>query len=461
MKRGVFAAAGCAILLAGAVFAWNAVRQEREYRRLIAAGDAALMRDQTFEAIEDFSGALALKNDSMLAYLKRGDSYRRRGELSAALRDLREASALDPTATRPLELLGDVNAAMARYERAAELYRRYVALDDRVPRVLYKLAVAYYRNDQGGLAIEPLRRAVALDDRFVEAHYLLGMCLKGRKQDAEAEQSLTRALEINPAFGIAREELADLELAGGKTREGIEQLETLAALEPSRPQRLVNVGLAYARLGRTDAAIATLGRAAERYPEEATVYTALGRIWLDAAEAHNDRVALDKAVEALQPAASRTTASSETLTLYGRALFLSGDGEASERTLEEATSRMPVEPIAFFHLSAAAERRGHVPEARDALVRYLSLIDQDDRKRVLSGRIADLSLRMNDPAAAIAWAQRALDDEHPEPPLLEVLAEAQLRVGQREAARASVELGLARDPRNRALLQLRRRIGPE
>jgi len=459
MKRGVILAVAGAVLLAGAVFAWNAVRQEREFRRLIAAGDAALVRDQTFEAIEDFSGALALKHDSMLGHLKRGDSYRRRGELSAALRDLRDASSLDPTATRPLELLGDVNVAMGRYERAAEAYRQYVALDDRAPRLLYKLALASYRNGQGALAIEPLRRAVALDDRFVEAHYLLAMCLRDRKRDAEAVQSLTRALEINPAFGAAREELADLELAQGRTREGIEQLEALAALEPGRPQRMVNVGLAYARLGRTDAAITTLGRAAERYPEADAVYIALGRVWLETAESHNDRVALSKALEALQPAASRATASSETRTLYGRALFLAGETDAAERTLEQATSGLPADPIGFFYLSAAAERRGHLPAARDALVKYVSLQDDDGQKRVLSGRIADLSLRVNDPAAAVVWAQRAIDPEHPEPSLLIVLADAQFRLGQTGAARAAVAEGLARDPRNRALLQLRRKIG--
>ena len=459
MKRGVLVAAGGAVLLAGAVFAWNAVRQEREFRRLIAAGDAALVLDQTFEAIEDFSGALALKNDSMLAYLKRGDSYRRRGELSAALRDLREASLLDPTATRPLELLGDVNVAMGRYERATELYRRYVTLDDRAPRILYKLALAYYRNGQAPLAIEPLRRAVALDERLVEAHYLMAMCLRDHKRNAEAVQSLTRALQINPAFGPAREELADLNLSQGRAREGIEQLEALAALEPEGPQRLVNVGLTYARLGRTDAAITTLGRAAERYPESDVVYVALGRVWLDAAEASGDRVALRKAIEALQRAASRATASSATLTLYGRALFLSNDIEASERTLEQATAVLPADPQAFSYLSAAAERRGHVSAARDALIKYVSLIGEDDRKRALSGRIAGLSLRMNAAPAAVAWARRAIDPEHPEPPLLALLADAQVRLGQIDAARATVAEGLARDPQNRALLQLRNKIG--
>ena len=425
MKRGVLAGITGAILLSGAVFAWSAVRQEREFRRLIGAGEAAIARDQTYEAIEAFSGALALKNDSMLAYLKRGDSYRRRGELSAALRDLREASALDPAATRPLELLGDVNVAMGRYERAAEVYRRYLALDDRAPHVLYKLALALYRNGQSQAALEPARRAVALDDRLAEAHYLLAMCLEDQKHDDEAVRSFTRALEINPALGAAREELAGLQLAHGRTREGIQQLEALAALEPSQPQRLVDVGLAYARVGRTDAAITALGRAAERYPEVDGVYIALGQVWLETAEAHNDRVALIKSLEALQPVASRPDATSDTLTLYGHALFLSGTMDEAERTLEQATSRFPANPVAFLYLSAAAERRGHVTAAREALAKHLGLVG-----------------------------------DHPtDPALLALRADVQFRLGQVEAARASIVEGLALDQRNAALLQLRRKIG--
>ena len=378
MKR-TFAAILGAILVAGAVFAWIAVRQEREFRRLIAAGDAAITRDQTYEAIEAFSGALALKHDSMLAYLKRGDSYRRRGELSAALRDLRQASSLDPTATRPLELLGDVNVAMGRYERAIEAYRRYIALDDRAPHALYKLALAYYRQGQPTRAVEPLRRAIALDERLAEAHYLLAMCLKDQKHETDAMKSLGRALEINPGLGAAREALADLALARGRTRDGIEQLEALSALEPSRPQRLVDVGLAYARAGEYDNAITTLGRAAQRYPEAEVVYITLGRIWLSLADARRDRVALSKALQALEPAAARANASSDTLTLYGRALLLSGRVEAAERTLKQAASMLPVEPAAFLYLSSAAQRRGHVSSAHEALVKYTALIDEDQK----------------------------------------------------------------------------------
>src|SRR5687768_782821 len=158
MKRSVVVVATVAALVAAGLLVWLQVGQEREFRRLVAAGEQALAEDQTFVAIEAFSGALALKKGSMLAYLKRGETYRRRGEHAKALRDLREAAALDPTAPQPIELLADVNSAMGRHERAAELYRQYLTLDEDTARVLYKLAVAEFRGGQPAQAIEPLRK---------------------------------------------------------------------------------------------------------------------------------------------------------------------------------------------------------------------------------------------------------------------------------------------------------------
>ena len=375
MRWGIVLGVATAALVAGGVLAWTTIRQDREFQRLIAAGDAALAQDQTFTAIEAFSGALALKPDSMLAYLKRGDTYRRRGELTAALRDLRAASALEPTAPRPVELLGDVNAGMGRYERAIEDYRRFIGLDDRSPRVLYKLAHTYYRNAQVSKAIAPLREALTIDGRLGEAHYLLGLCLRetGHAQDAVA--SLRRALDLEPGMTVAREELVVLYDILKRERESIEQLEALATLEPGRPERLIRVALAYARQGRTETAIATLGRAAERHPDDSAVYTALGRVWLESAGSQKDRVAITKARQALETAASRPSATSETLALYGRALFLSGNTEAAVRTLEQAIARVPVEPLAYRYLAEAAARTRDVTLSHNAGVLYVALTE--------------------------------------------------------------------------------------
>jgi tetratricopeptide (TPR) repeat protein len=372
MKRPVVAAVAVTALIASAVLVWVDARREREFRRLLAVGDAALASGQTFSAIEAFSGALTLKPDSMLASLKRGDTYRRRGEFAAALRDLGRAAFLDPAAPRPIELLGDVQAAMGQHEAAAAEYQRYLAIDDRAPAVLYKLALAYYRNGTAARAPDPLRRAVAIDDRFAEAHYLLGLSLRETDRD-QALRALRRALEVNATFAAAREELARLYEDMGRPQDAIDQLEALAALEPTRPERLVTVGLAYARIGRRDTAVLTLGRAAERHPEATVVYTALGRIWLMSAEAQKDPVALGKAIKALQPAAAQAGAGSETHALYGRALALSGNMVAAERRLLQAVATVPVDPSAYLYLAEVARRLGHMSVAKDAAAKYAVL----------------------------------------------------------------------------------------
>lgn len=378
MRRSVVLLVAVASLVGTAAFVWMGVRQEREFRRLIAVGDAALSRRQSSEAIEAFSGALAFKRDSMLAHLKRGETYRRRGELAAALRDLREAARLDPTAPQPLEGLGDVYRAMGRDDEAAAEYRRYLALDDRAPHVLYKLALARYRQGKPADSLDPLRRALAMDERLTEAHYLLGASLRALGRPQEAVLALTRTIAVMPAFTPAREELADLYEEMGRGREAIEQLEALSALEPERPERLVGVARAYARRGRMDAAMVTLGRAADRHPDSLLVRAETGRAWLDVWDVEEDAAALRKALASLEPLATRPDAGSDALTLYGRAQFLAGDAAAAERTLRQATARVPLDPLAFRYLAVAARRLDHTTLAVDAERRYAALVGKTD-----------------------------------------------------------------------------------
>jgi tetratricopeptide (TPR) repeat protein len=373
MNRLVIASVAVAALAGATVLGWFEVRQAREFRRLMAVGDVALGRDQTYAAIEAYSGAITLRRDSMLGWLKRGDTYRRRGEFTPALRDLEHASRLDPMAPRPAELLGDVHAALGHQAQAAEYFTRYLSLDDRAPRVLYKLALAYYRNGDPAAAVGPLKRAVGLDHQLAEAYYLLGLCQRDTRHADDAVQSWRRAIQLNAAFVPAREELAALEIARGHRREGIEQLEALAALDGTRPDHLLDVGLTYVKGGRPDAAIATLSRAADRYPDSEDVYLALARLWLDSAEERRDPVAMSKAERALQTAAVRDNGSAELLLLRGRAQLLSGDIVTAERTLTAATGTVPVDRDAFRYLASASTRLGHADAARLAQARYDAL----------------------------------------------------------------------------------------
>lgn len=418
MRRYVIGSVVLATAAAAGAAAYTAYATDREYSRLITAGDAAVQDDRPFQALEAYSSAIALRPDAMLAHLKRGMAYRARGELSLALNDLRRAAAIDPTATRPAELVGDTQLALDRYQQAAARYETYLSLDDRSARVWYKLGLARYRAGRAAAAIDPLHKAIALDRGLAEAHYLLGLCLRDQRQLAAARSALETAARLAPGLTGPREALADLHRATGEPARGIDQLEALAALDPGRPGRLVALGLAHARSRRFDAAVLILSRAVERFPDDPQVYAALGGVWLDAAGVRDDGVALKKAIEALSTAASHSDVASTALVDLGRAQLMAGNPAASERTLRRAVDRLPVDPEAFRLLSSLARRAGRVQEARDLLIQYAVLVGDREPLVPLATQIAGDSLTLGDAALALRWIDRAADDVGTTPALI-------------------------------------------
>jgi tetratricopeptide (TPR) repeat protein len=461
VKRVLLISVLVAITVAG-VLGYASNRREQTYRGLIEQGDAALAHGESFAAVEAFTVAIAIKPGSMLGYLKRGEAYRQYGELETALKDVRMASQLDPSATRPLEVLGDLEHALKRYDRAAGRFEEYVRIDDRSPKVLYKLALSrYYAGNPAG-AVEALRSALKINEGFAEALYLMGLCQESLRKPGEARVSLQRALALAPELLDAREELAELHHRASRGDQRLVQLEELLAIDPDSPSRQVALGLAHADAGQFDRSVVVLSRAVERFPTYPFAYVALGRVWLDVAQIRRDNVALRKALEALERGAG-AEGSSEALMLFGRALLASGQPERAATILLEATTKIPIDPLAFSYLADAAERTGNVPVARGALLDYHALegdpVDVRRRARLFE-RIGDLSARMGEPVIAVTWLQRAatVDPGAVDAGLLVRLATALWRAGDPVAARESVGKALEKDPSNQAALALSKRL---
>jgi tetratricopeptide (TPR) repeat protein len=450
----------------GAAIAYQTSARQRDYRALLARGDAALRDDQTFAAIEAYSGAIALRPDSMLAHLRRAETYERRGDrgdLDAAARDFRTAAGLDPSAPRPLEELGDVLYQLQGYERAAEAYEASFHLDDRSPRVSYKTALARYRvGDAANIetALKALGQTVRLDDRMADAYYMMGLAFEQLHRLPEALGALEHAVSMAPGSIPAREELADLYGRLERRHDELEQLQTLAGLDRSHVERDVAVALAHARARHWDLAIVTLTSALERTPDDPVIYRALGRVWLDSAEARDDRVELGKARQALEQASGTPVQTSEVLTLSGRAALLDGDAETAELTLQQAMTRYPLDPSAFLIYATAAERQNHYEAARRALIQYGGIVSDDPGFVSRATHIAELSLKLKEAETAADWFQEAeaaspVTDLH----LLAALADAQFKAGKREASRATIARGLDKDPQNLELLAVKRKMG--
>ena len=258
---------------------------------------------------------------------------------------------------------------------------------------------------------------------------MLGLCLRDRDQLAEARAAFERAIAISPAFIPAREELAELHRIQQQARDEIEQLDALYALDPNKPERQIAVGRAHMRRGNRDLAVMTLGRAAERFKDHPGVYVALGQVWLEAAEESGDASDLRKALEALEAVATQSAATSETLGMYGRALVLAGRHDEAETMFRQASQRFPTDPEVLPHLASVAQRLGHLDEARQALVKYSILVDEDREEAVHAARIADLSMQLNDAVAAAAWYQKSDGLRASDASLLARMADAQCARG--------------------------------
>jgi len=436
---------------------------DRQFRRLLAAGEQALAGSDTKTAIESFSGALALRPGSMVAYLRRGEAYRKQGGANEAARDWRQAAKLAPDAPQPFIALGDLYDSQGKFSEAAEWYGQ---ADDRLkgqdPALLYRLALVRFKTGAPGQALKPLTEAVAKNEASADARYLLGLVQRDLGYLDASITSLEAAIAIDPRFVAAREELADAYRAANRPVDELKQLQELAAVDPHSGRR-VAIGLAEAEHGQLDSALGTLSRVHESNPTDARLQLAIGRVHLARAERSQSPTdpAIARALDMIGRAMAGSAARSEGLALYGRALYVSGRHAESERVLREAVATSPVDPEAFEFLADAAESLRHDLLARDALMN-LDVLQGDmagaEVRARRAKRIGELSLRAGDATTAVQVLGRAVDAGQTSPATLGLLAHARWLTGDAESARDLLERALAASPRDPALQRLTRII---
>ncbi len=459
MRRILLLLVGAALAVAG-VIALQRLDQDRRYRGLLADGDAAMASSHTYLALEAYSGALAVKPDSMVAHYRRGEAYAAEGQDAQAVRDLHEARRLAPDAPEPLEALGrlhegkgDFAAAAAWYGQAAERRR------DTDARLLYVLALARYRTGALPAARDAARRAVARDATFAPAHYLAGLLAHDLQDPREAVGALEHAVRLQPSLLAAREELASVYAELHRFPDEAAQLRALASLDPQL-DRYLALAMAQVRTADYPAAFAALASAEALAPGDSRLALALGRVHLAMAEA-GDRDAIAKALTTLERALGGTARRSAGLALYGRALHLSGDTAGAERLLQDAIRTSPVDPAAFGYLADAAETLGHPLAARDALLN-LDALEGNTAPSVVRAartrRIGVLSLDGQDGAAAVIYLTQATRDAPDDSAAMGLLARALWMAGRRDDARRALGAALSLSNDDAALRRLERTL---
>jgi len=143
---------------------------------------------------------------------------------------------------------GQVDDAIAQYEKAVEIYPNYVAAH-------YNLGNALLQKGQLDKALAQYEKAVEIDPNDAEAHINLGNALFQKEQLDEAVAQFQKALEINPNDAEAQYNLGNAFFQKGQLDEAVAQFQKALKIDPNSFATHYNLGGAFFQKGQLDEAI--------------------------------------------------------------------------------------------------------------------------------------------------------------------------------------------------------------
>lgn len=206
-------------------------------------------------------------------------------------------SAEDLSKLERAESLVEAGLGESDHQERVEVLRladAVLLVDNGNPRALLVKARVRIAAGQPRQAIEGLRDAVARRPNWAEAHFWLGSSLEQIGELGEARDALTRALQIDPVRTTARQALARVHFAMGDLGAAEIQARLYLAEDPSSVAMRDVLFDSLIGTDRKEDALRML-QALRDEERDASVRTAMGRIYLDLGQTRAARAELSRA----------------------------------------------------------------------------------------------------------------------------------------------------------------------
>jgi serine/threonine protein kinase/tetratricopeptide (TPR) repeat protein len=184
---------------------------------------------------------------------------------------------LDPSNADAHWILGQVNQANWNWAKAIAEYRRAIQLDPAHVFVRVNLAILLSEADRNRDALVELKRAKELDPLSSIVRANLARTYHLLSEIDHAANESRELVRLNPDFPMGHMYLSEAYARDGKTAAAVEEIERAAALSNGSPFIISRLGFIYAIVGQRDKALGVAHELEQRHQEvwSAFVYAGL------------------------------------------------------------------------------------------------------------------------------------------------------------------------------------------
>ena len=202
------------------------------------------------------------------------------GKIDAALATYERALEMWPNAARAHLGCGVLFERLKRHGEAMASYDRALALRPNFPAALFSRGHLLHALGRLGEALASYDRAIELHPDFVVALYNRGRVLQDLNRQKLALASYDRALALRPNFAEALSNRGNVLQALGRRTEAVESYDRALELQPDFADALSNRGSALLRLNRYEEALANFDRAIAHRPQHSGALSNRGLVFV-------------------------------------------------------------------------------------------------------------------------------------------------------------------------------------
>jgi tetratricopeptide (TPR) repeat protein len=281
--------------------------EPRQFDALHLLGVIALQAKNPRRALELIGKAIDVEASHAAAHSNRGSALEALGELEAALASYDRAVALGPDFAEAHYNRGNVLQALGRPEAALASYDRALALKGDLAEGHFNRGNVLHELGRHEAALASYDRAVAIRAGYAEAHCNRGLVLKELRRFEAALASYDRAIAIDGRYAAAYSNRGNVQKELEQWDAALASYDLAIELKPDLTDAYFNRGNVHYELGRFDSALADFGRALVLNP--------------DHAECHNNRGNVYKALQDLDAALACYTQAVESRAEYAEGHF--------------------------------------------------------------------------------------------------------------------------------------------